>query len=266
MAPETSKFTQSLKMWRKNRKLSQLELALAADVSQRHVSWLETGRSKPSREMVLRLSAAMEVPYRERNSLLNAAGFADVYREQTLDDPAMASIKTVLSEILKHHEPYPAFVLDRYWNIQQQNNAADRMFDMVGGAEQLWQAVGDTGERNIALLTVHPQGFKQFVLNWDDVAIQFAQRLQKEALDSCDEKIMRRLGQLSAYLPHSDAPTLEPLLPMIPIDLNVNGLQLSLCSVISTFGTAQDITADELRVETFYPADEHTANFLSGQV
>ncbi|GGZ98639.1 transcriptional regulator [Arenicella chitinivorans] len=266
MEPETSKFTQSLKAWRKNRKLSQLELALAADVSQRHVSWLETGRSKPSREMVLRLSAAMEVPLRERNTLLNAAGFADVYREQQLDDPAMASIKTVLAEILKHHEPYPAFVLDRYWNIQQQNYAADRMFDMVGGAEALWQAVGDTGERNIALLTVHPHGFKQFVQNWDDVAIQFAQRLQKEALDSCDERIMRRLEQLSAYLPQSDVPTLEPLLPIIPIELNVNGLHLSLCSVISTFGTAQDITADELRVETFYPANEHTADFLAGKV
>ena len=111
-------FTNSLRSWRRDRKLSQLELALAADVSQRHVSWLETGRSQPSRAMVLRLSDALDIPLRDRNQFLQAAGFAAIYTESGLDEPSMESVRNILNDILSHHNPYPAFVLDRYWNIQ----------------------------------------------------------------------------------------------------------------------------------------------------
>ena len=125
-------FTNSLRSWRRDRKLSQLELALAADVSQRHVSWLETGRSQPSRAMVLRLSDALDIPLRDRNQFLQAAGFAAIYTESGLDEPSMESVRNILNDILLHHNPYPAFVLDRYWNIQMLNESAERLFAFTG--------------------------------------------------------------------------------------------------------------------------------------
>lgn len=259
---QTNNFTTSLREWRKLRKMSQLELALAAEVSQRHVSWLETGRSQPSREMVLRLSEAMDVPLRERNHILNAAGYANMYTEKDLNEPSMEPVKNILLDMLAHHEPYPAYVLDRYWNIKMQNQAANVMFDVAGDPEAVWQAIGDNGERNIALLTVHPNGLRQFITNWDDIASQFMRRLKKEALDSADSEVMARYEQLSEHVMIPEEQLATPLLPMLPIDIDLGGLKLSLCSVISTFGTAQDITADELRVETFYPANEQTAKFF----
>jgi len=259
---QTNNFTKNLREWRKLRKMSQLELALAADVSQRHVSWLETGRSQPSREMVLRLSEAMEVPLRERNHILNSAGFTNMYSEKGLDEPSMEPVKNILLEMLEHHEPYPAYVLDRYWNIRMQNQAANIMFNVAGDPDAVWQAIGDNGERNIALLTVHPHGLRQFITNWDQIAGQFMRRLKKEALDSADPAAMTRYDQLADHVEIPEEPFSEALLPMLPINIDLGGFKLSLCSVISTFGTAQDITADELRVETFYPADEQTAKFF----
>lgn len=236
--------------------MSQLDLAVAANVSQRHVSWLETGRSQPSREMVLRLSDAMEVPLRDRNQFLHAAGFAAMYRESGLDEPSMESVRQVLNDILSNHNPYPAVVLDRYWNIQMQNESADRFFSIPGDPQLLWDAVGDNGERNIALLTVHPHGLRQFISNWDSVIVQFMRRLKTEASDSGDPEVMERYNQLESYVEIADTRPSAELLPMLPLQLQLGELQLSLCSVISSFGTAQDITANELRIETFYPTDD----------
>lgn len=260
---QTNKFTNSLREWRKLRKMSQLDLALAADVSQRHVSWLETGRSNPSREMVVRLSDAMQVPLRDRNQFLSAAGFAKMYSERNLDEPAMQPIKNILVDMLAHHEPYPAFVLDRNWDIKMQNQAAGTMFSIVADPEETWAAVGDDGGRNIALLTVHPKGLRQFISNWDDIAGPFIQRLKKEAIDSADPDILKRYQQLASYVDLENSSLVDSILPMMPINFDLGGPKLSLCSVISTFGTAQDITANELRVETFYPADEQTAKFFN---
>ncbi len=256
-------FTDSLREWRKHRKMSQLDLALSADVSQRHVSWLETGRSAPSREMVVRLSDAMDVPLRERNSLLNAAGFTDVYSEFKLDEPEMTSVKNILTEMLKHHEPYPAFVLDRHWNIKLMNQAATALFELGGPAKHAWQAVNDDGNHNIALLTLHPKGLRQFISNWHEIVGPFVRRLKCEAIESGDPELMTRYKELARYMDNDPGINLsEPLLPMMPINYDIGGVRLSLCSVISTFGTAQDITTDELRVETFYPADKATANYF----
>ena len=263
MTIQTSKFTTSLREWRKLRKMSQLDLALAADVSQRHVSWLETGRSKPSREMVVRLSDAMEVPLRERNHILSAAGFAKLYSERNLDEPAMEPIKNVLVDMLAHHEPYPAFVLDRNWDIKMQNQAANIMFSIVGDPDETWEAIGDDGSHNMALLTVHPKGLRQFISNWNTIAGPFIQRLKKEAIDSADPDVLKRYEYLASFVEARDHPIGEAILPMLPIEIDLGGPKLNLCSVISTFGTAQDITANELRVETFYPADEQTAKFFN---
>jgi len=262
MTIQTSKFTHSLREWRKVRKMSQLDLALAAEVSQRHISWLETGRSQPSREMVVRLSEALEVPLRERNHILNAAGFAKLYSEQNLDEPSMEPIRNILLEMLEHHEPYPTFVLDRNWNIKMQNNAAQIMFSITGDPATVWDRIGDDGQHNIALLTLHPDGLRRYITNWDDIAGQFIRRLKKEAIDSADVAVMDRYDKLARYVDVGGDSVTKALLPMLPIEFNLGGLKLSLCSVISTFGTAQDITADELRVETFYPANEQTAKFF----
>jgi len=263
MNMHNSQFTESLREWRKHRKMSQLDLALAADVSQRHVSWLETGRSQPSREMVVKLSEAMEVPLRERNSILNAAGFAKLYSERELDDPAMTPVKNILTEMLAHHEPYPAFVLDKQWNIKMQNNAANLLFAMGGPIANVWDAIDDRGNKNIALLTIHPNGLRQFISNWDEFSASFLRRLKKEALESGDAEVIARYEQLAQYANKEYEERLgESFLPMLPIELELGELRLSLSSVISTFGTAQDITADELRIETFYPANEQTAKFF----
>lgn len=256
-------FTHRLREWRKYRKMSQLDLALAAEVSQRHLSWLETGKSSPSREMVVKLSNAMEVPLRERNSLLNAAGFTNLYSKLGLSEPAMQPVKNILLEMLKHHEPYPAFVLDRQWNIKLQNQAASNLFELGGPAEHVWQAIDDDGSHNIALLTIHPNGLRQFITNWEEIVGPFIRRLKREATESADPDIMARYEQLLTYIDFDiDDGLSESLLPVLPINYDIGGLQLSLCSVISTFGTAQDITADELRVEVFYPADEATTNYF----
>ena len=257
-------FTDSLRQWRKARKMSQLELSLAANVSQRHVSWLETGRSHPSREMVLRLSEAMDVPLRMRNHFLKTAGFADIYRESGLNEPAMETVKSILVDMLEHHEPYPAVVLDRYWNIKMQNNAANVLFSVAGDPDTFWTDIDDDGEHNIALLTVHPKGIRRFISNWDDIVGQFMRRLRKEAIDSAEPKAMALYEKLVEYVEIPDEPLSQDLLPVLTINVSLGGLELSLCSVISTFGTAQDITANELKVETFYPANEQTAAFFKG--
>ncbi|MEM7358298.1 MAG: helix-turn-helix transcriptional regulator [Pseudomonadota bacterium] len=253
-----------LKHWRNFRKMSQLDLALAADVSQRHVSWLETGRSQPSREMVLRLSEAMEVPLRDRNQILNSAGFAGMFSEKGLDEPSMTPVMNVLNDMLEHHEPFPAMVLDRMWNVKMKNNAADILFEVTGDPNELWEAVGDNGEHNIALLTLHPKGLRQFISNWDTVGGAFARRLKREAMDSGDADVIAKFEELEQFIDDFEEEAAPPsLLPILPLEFAFGDFKLSLFSVISTFGTAQDITTDELRIETFYPTDEQTTKYFT---
>ena len=269
VATQRTEFTDGLRHWRRLRKMTQLELALAADVSQRHVSWLETGRSQPSRDMVLRLSEAMSVPLRERNQILKAAGFASIYAENRLDEPAMSSVHRVLRDILYHHNPYPAFVLDRCWNIQMLNAAANWLFSQAGDPEQMWANVGDNGEKNMALLTVHPAGLRNFISNWQLVIGPFMQRLKREAVEAVDSALMDRYRQLEQFVDTQDLQSTETLLPILPLQMTLGEVQLSMCSVISAFGTTQDITARELRIETFYPTDcvssEYFKSFQSEQ-
>lgn len=261
-------FRDYFRSWRHYRKLSQLELSLAAGVSQRHVSWLETGRSKPSREMVIRLSEAMEMPLRERNRFLQAAGYANIYSESALEEPAMAAVMEVIRRVLQHHDPMPAVVVDRLWNVRMTNSGADLMFSLAGESDALWNAIDDDGAHNLALLTLHPDGLRPYISNWDEAAPEFVRRLKREALASGDQEMQDKFSRIIALA----GPVPEPrdcqahLMPVLPLEISVNGLNLSLFSVITTFGTPQDITTEELRIEAFYPSDEATEQIFENLI
>jgi transcriptional regulator with XRE-family HTH domain len=253
-------FRDYFRSWRRYRKLSQLELSLTAGVSQRHVSWLETGRSKPSREMVIRLSEAMEMPLRERNRFLQAAGYAHIYSESALEEPAMAAVMEVIRRVLHHHDPMPAVVIDRLWNVRMTNSGADLMISLAGESDALWNAIDDDGAHNLALLTLHPDGLRPYISNWDEAAPEFVRRLKREALTSGDQEMQDKFSRIIALagpMPEPRDPQAH-LMPVLPLEISANGLNLSLFSVITTFGTPQDITTEELRIEAFYPSDKAT--------
>jgi len=250
------------------RKFSQLDLALEADISQRHISWLETGRSQPSREMVTRLSEAMDIPLRERNAFLQAAGFSAAYRETNLDEPSMTPVMEAVKQVLKHHDPLPAIVVDRFWNIKMQNKAAMVLIELTDAPEKMREIQNANGELNAAMMTLHPEGLRKHIKNWDQAAPAFIQRLKSEAIASGDPELQARLkSYIEMVSPLEQAFEMsDQLLPVLPLELSFNGLELSLFSVISTFGTPQDITTDELRIEAFYPTDEKTRAFFTTEV
>lgn len=264
MTTAATDFRAVCRRWREHRRLSQLDLALAANVSQRHLSWLETGKSKPSREMVVRLAEAMDVPLRERNVMLQAAGFTPAYRETAIDDPAMAPVLDALDRMLEHHEPLPAVVVDRAWNVVRQNGAARLLLGLGGDPQAMLEAIGGGEVFNLALATVHPRGLRPFIANWDEAAPAFVRRLQHEALSSGDAALQARFAEFIALadVPDAAEPVMGGLLPVLPLEVRAGGRSLSLFSVIATFGTPQDVTTDELRIETFYPTDDATRDFF----
>jgi transcriptional regulator with XRE-family HTH domain len=259
-------FAQTLKAWRDSRKLSQLDLAMTAGISQRHLSFLEIGRARPSREMVLQLAAALDAPLREHNVLLAAAGFAPLYRESALNDPGMSAVREALELMLKHHEPNPALVVDRAWNVQMVNDAVHRVFGLAGDLQAMWKRVCGDGPRNVLKVTLHPEGFRPYIANWMESAPVVIARTRREAEATGSEALRALLAEVLAYpgipaewrIPQWDAPPL----PVLPLSLAKDGVKLNLFSMISTFGTPQDITTDELRVETFFPADAESALLL----
>ena len=261
-----SSFSEFCRRWRNFRKLSQLDLAMEAGVSQRHISWLETNRSQPSRDMVIRLAEALDMPLRERNHFLIAAGYSAIYHERQLGEPAMQAINEAIEAVLQHHDPLPAMVVDRFWNIRMTNNGANQLFSLTGNADELWQSVGDNGERNLALLTLHPNGLRRFISNWQQAAPNFVRRLRKEASMSGCREVQNKFDDILAKagkLPK--APVYKPFMtPVMPLQMTANGVTLSLFTVITNFGTPQDITAEELRIEAFYPSDKATDQLFRG--
>lgn len=254
-------FPALLRTWRQRRRVSQLGLALDTGVSQRHLSFLESGRAKPSRAMVLQLTEALEVPLRDRNDWLVAAGFAPAFRASPLDAPEMAQVFSAVRIMLANHEPYPALAVDRAWNIQQANASFERFAALLGA--DLGARVGGDG-RNLMRLFFHPAGLRPLVANWDEVAPLLWQRARREAEALGGREMQAVLDELA---PHQDARTLKgaldaPLVPVLPLTLAVGDVRLSLFTVIATFGTAQDITADELRIESLFPADPITDALL----
>lgn len=262
---EPSGFPHLLKTWRQKRRLSQLELALTSGVSQRHVSFLESGRAKPSRSMILQLSETLEVPLRERNDWLTAAGFAPVFRARPLDDPQMAQVMNAVRLMLTNHEPFPAIAIDRAWNIRLSNKPFDMLGQMMGG--DIWTRVGGPN-RNLMRLFFHPNGVKPFIANWKAIAPLLWHRAQREAEALAGEEMKAVLSDLSQY---QDAETLwaaedAALVPVLPLEVEKDGARISLFTVIATFGTAQDVTADELRIESFFPADQATETLFRSAV
>jgi transcriptional regulator with XRE-family HTH domain len=254
---EPSPFPRLLREGRKRRRLSQLELALQAGVSQRHVSFLESGRAKPSRAMILQLSETLAVPLRDRNDWLVAAGFAPVFRARTLEDPQMGKVMDAVRLMLANHEPFPAVAIDRAWNIRLANRAFARFESLLG--HDVWARVGG-GERNLMRLTFHPGGIRPLIANWAELAPLLWHRARREAEAVGGQDMKSVLAELA---PYQAAETLwaeaeTSLLPVLPLELELGGVHMSLFTVIATFGTPQDVTADELRIESFFPADEAT--------
>jgi transcriptional regulator with XRE-family HTH domain len=250
-------FPDLLKAWRQKRRLSQLDLALSSGVSQRHVSFLESGRARPSRSMILRLSETLDVPLRDRNDWLTAAGFAAVFKARPLDDPQMSQVMGAVRMMLANHAPFPAVAIDRAWNIRMSNAPFDMLSAMIG--DDVWARVGGP-ERNLMRLFFHPDGLRPFVTNWEAAAPMLWRRAQREAEALGGEEMKQLLAELGQ---HQDAETLwaaydTALVPVLPLQIAREGLQISLFTVIATFGTAQDVTADELRIESLFPADEAT--------
>ena len=247
-------FPRLLREWRQKRRLSQLDLALTTGVSQRHVSFLESGRANPSRNMILQLSEALEVPLRDRNGWLTAAGFAPIFRSRTLDDPQMGQVMGAVRMMLAAHEPFPAVALDRAWNVRLSNRAFDRLAGLLG--EDIWDRVG--GEpRNLMRLVFHPNGIRPFITNWSAVGPLLWRRAQREADSLGGVEMAAVLDELAPMQDQKAlwSPADTALMPVIPFSLQVGDLRISMFAVVATFGTAQDVTADELRIETLFPAD-----------
>jgi transcriptional regulator with XRE-family HTH domain len=261
LAPAPSNRTpigQLLRAWRQRRSLSQLELALEADVSSRHVSFLETGRARPSRDMVLRLAEHLDIPLRERNRLLLAAGYAPLYAERSLEEPEMAPVHQALDRFLRAHEPYPAIVVDRQHNLVSANDALGTLLE--GVSPELLEPPA-----NALRVALHPLGMAPRVLNLEEWSAHLLHRLRREAALTADPELRRLHDELAGYPGVClEAPAGEGSAGdiMVPLRLQLADRELGFFSTISTFGTPIDITLDELTIEAFYPANAATATYL----
>jgi transcriptional regulator with XRE-family HTH domain len=262
MSPATTKpgAGELLREWRNRRRMSQLDLALEANVSTRHLSFVETGRSKPSREMVLTLADHLQVPLREQNTLLLAAGYAPAFTEVDLEDERMNPVREALDAILKGHEPYPAVIVDRQWEIVASNAAAGLL--LQGVPEELVSPPA-----NALRITLHPDGLAQRILNFDEWSGHLLARLHRQALLSQDPALAELERELLGYpgVERSGGIAEPEEMLFVPLRLRLpDGPVLSLFSTVATFGTALDITLEELSIEAFFPADEATGDYLRG--
>lgn len=247
-----------LREWRDRRRISQLDLAISAEISTRHLSFVETGRSRPSRDMVLRLGEHLEVPLRERNQLLLAAGYAPAYPESGLGDPELAAVREAVRQLMTSHEPYPAAVVDRGWNLVDANTSVSIMTELVSPALM-------TPPVNVLRLTLHPDGLAPYVLNLGEWRAHLLGRLRRQVTQTADPALTELLEELLAYPCADPVPEVEVPGPgdiFVPLRLLHQGVELTFFSTVSTFGTPLDITVAELVIESFFPADTATAEYL----
>jgi transcriptional regulator with XRE-family HTH domain len=244
--------------------LSQLELALTAEVSARHLSFLETGRARPSRQMLLVLASVLDIPLRERNALLQAAGFASLYRETPLDDPEMAGIRQAVELLLRHHEPFPAVALDRHWNVVMMNASYARFVALLLGPSEAFTpfTVVPAPRPNALRRLFDPAAVRPHVINWTAVAKGILERVQREARWSGDPATQALLADLLAA-PGVPASWREPDLEsgpalVIPVELRLGEHRARFFTTLTTLGAPQDITLQELRIESFHAADVAT--------
>ncbi|MDO8887289.1 MAG: helix-turn-helix transcriptional regulator [Hydrogenophaga sp.] len=257
-APPTS-FGEHLRHWRQRRRFSQMDLAHVAEVSTRHLSCVETGRASPSREMVLRLVERLDVPLRERNAWLVAAGFAPMYRARTLDDPGMASARAAVQRILECHEPWPALAMDRHWNLVMHNRLVPLL--MAGAAPELLQ-----GPVNVLRLSLHPQGLAPRIANLRQWREHLFERLRQQIRATGDAVLVALLDELQDYPDASGAAPValagEHPGVLMPFQFHTRHGVLQLVSTTTVFGSPVDITLQELALETFFPADDRSAGLL----
>jgi transcriptional regulator with XRE-family HTH domain len=244
-----------LRQWRQRRRLSQFALACEAEISARHLSFVETGRALPSREMLLHLAEQLQIPLRERNRLLTAAGYAPLFPQRTLDDPALAVARQAIEQLLKAHEPYPALAVDRHWNLLAANAAiAPLLVDVA--AELLQPPV------NVLRISLHPQGMAPRIVNLGQWRAHLLARLRRDLEVCADEQLAALLAELSAYPAPAepDEPPADAVL--VPLQLRTPLGELRLVSTTTVFGTPVDVTLAELALETLLPADAESAALL----
>lgn len=250
-----------LRDWRRRRRLTQMDLALEAEISTRHLSFVETGRSRPSRDMVLHLAERLEMPLRERNRLLAAAGFAAMFPERSLDDPALKSARAAVDLVLKGHEPYPALAVDRHWILVAMNNAVGPLLTGIDPA-LLAPPV------NVLRLSLHPGGLSPRIVNWAEWRAHVLARLRHQVEVSADPVLRDLLAELASYpapeATHPAQPQSEPDYAgvVVPLRLATPAGILAFLSTTTIFGTPVDVTLSELAVESFFPADTATAQAL----
>jgi transcriptional regulator with XRE-family HTH domain len=247
-----------LRQWRERRRLSQLELALLADTSSRHLSFVETGRSRPGRDLLLRLAERLEVPLRERNHLLLAGGYAPAFGQTALDAPEMAGVLAALRQVLAGHEPYPAVVVDRAWNLVEANAAVALL---VGGADPALLAP----PVNVLRVSLHPGGMASRIVNLGEWRAHLFGRLRRQIALTADPGLAELYDELRAYPCDQAEPEVEVPGPgdvVVPLRLRHGDRELAFLSIMASFGTPLDVTVAELAIESFFPADPGTGSAL----
>jgi transcriptional regulator with XRE-family HTH domain len=243
-----------LRGWRQRRRLSQLDLAIAAGISARHLSFVETGRSSPTREMILRLAEQLDVPLRERNALLLAGGYAPAYPERALAEPQLQAVQAALTRVLASHEPYPAAVVNRCWELVHANKGIE-MFTREAKPALLEPPV------NVLRLSLHPDGMAPRIANLPEWRAHLLARLSRQIEATGDSRLAELREELAAY-PGGESRQPRPADVVVPLCYQLGGQVLSFLSITALIGTPMDITVEELAIESFYPADAPTADAL----
>jgi transcriptional regulator with XRE-family HTH domain len=250
-----------LRKWRRHRRMSQLDLAVQAEISTRHLSFLETGRSRPSREMVLLLAEQLDLPLRERNQLLVAAGYASVYPETALDARTMTAVRGAVRQVLRGHEPYPAIAVDRHWNLVEGNAAIAVLLE--GVAPALLEPPANTLRASL-----HPEGMAPRIANLGEWRGHLLGRLRRQVDHTADAELTTLLDELTALPCDEPTPSFEYPGPgdvVVPLRLRHGSGELTFFSTVTTFGTPLDVTLAELAIEAFFPADAATTKVLRGE-
>jgi transcriptional regulator with XRE-family HTH domain len=247
--------------WRERHRLSQLHCALEADISQRHLSFLETGRSRPSRDMVIHLAERLNVPLRERNAALHAAGFAPIYSERDLDDPEMVAPRSAIEMILSGHEPFPAIAIDRHWQVLHANTAAKALLAAASDKTLLL-----TPPVNVLRLSLHPLGLAPMIDNLAEWRDHLLHRLGRQIAATGDKVLVDLHAELLTYGVSQRRTKDDTISVFVPLRLRTPQGMLSFVSTTTVFGTPRDILLSELAIEAFFPADEQTARRLGGPV
>jgi transcriptional regulator with XRE-family HTH domain len=239
-----------IRQWRERRRRSQLDLAYSAEISPRHLSFVETGRSRPSREMILLLAEELEIPVRERNVLLVAGGYAPIFQERPLTDPALAAARTAIDLVLAAYRPYPAFALDRHWNVSASNQALPQLYEGVDPSLL-------AGPINVVRLSLHPQGLTPRIENLAEWRAHILHRLRKQIDLTADAGLVELEREVAAYpAPRESTAAADGI--VVPLRIRVGDDVLSFFTTTMVFGTPLDITLSELAIESFFPADDRT--------